>query len=251
MRWLQPLRGFAMTMVLLTASAAAADDVSSLQAAFLRGDYESVSFRSKDLLRRGDAPADPILYLQGVSALKLRDWEVARSSLTRLIEEHPRSGWVPQARLALGDSLAASEKYPEALEAYGRVVRESKPLLPQAAFRLGRVQRHLGLWDQARASFERVLQAAPSSEEAALVRQILEGSEFYFTVQVGAFVGKANASKLQAELRRRGHEAEVTEGDAQGKIFHRVRVGHYSTRQEALEEAGRLERDGFPAKVLP
>ena len=96
-----------------------------------------------------------------------------------------------------------------------------------------------------------VVQKAPASSEAVQAREILRGGTFHFTVQVGAVVSRANALRLESELRRRGYRSQVTETTRQGRLFHRVRVGRFTTRQEAKTQAQRLRQDGFPAKIFP
>lgn len=248
-------KGILFVWFLAAAPALAAEDLPALQAAFLRGEYETVVRGTRSLLGEGSGKAetDSLLYLQGVSALKLRDFDLARSSLGRLLEDHPQSTWAGQAWLALGDSWEASGNDPQALDGYGRVLRESaaEDLHPQAALRLGKVQRRMGVWQGAKETLESVAARWPETPEGAQAREFLAGGDFYFTVQVGAFVSRSNALKLAAELKRRGYDAEVGETAMQGRIFHRVRVGRFLTKQEAEEMARRLQGDGFPGKVFP
>ncbi len=236
----------------LIGAAFAQEDLPSIQGAFLRGEYETVVRETGRSLGRSGSE-DELLYLRGVSALKLRDWELARLALTRLIEEYPSSRWAPHGRLALGDSWVGVGQPDRALEVYGRALREGRAghLTPQGLLRLGRVQRELGLWEEARGSLEQVGRAAPDSAEAAQAREMLAGEDFFFTVQVGSFVTRANAVRLLEELRRRGYPAEVSEAAMGGKLFHRVRIGRFARRSEAEAEARRLSGDGFPARIFP
>lgn len=144
--------------------------------------------------------------------------------------------------------------HPErALEVYGKVLREGRMghLTPQALFRLGRVQRELGLWEEARATLEQMARTAPDSAEAVQARGILGSDDFFFTVQVGSFVTRANAIRLAQELQRRGYRVEVSEAMMGGKAFHRVRIGRFARRSEAETEARRLSKEGFPARIFP
>lgn len=225
--------------------------LSSVQGAFLRGEYETVVRETAGATDRG--AGDEALYLRGVSAMKLRDWELARAALTRLVEEHPTSRWAPHGWLALGDSWAGSGHPERALEVYERVLREGRAghLTPQALFRLGKVQRELGLWAEARASLEQAARAAPDSVDALQAKELLSGDDFFFTVQVGSFITRANALRLAQELQRRGYPAEVSEAVMQGKRFHRVRIGRFAKRAEAQAQAQRLGEDGFPSRIFP
>lgn len=254
MRLLRPaLAGLAMTGFLVaSARASAQEDLSSIQGAFLRGEYETVVRETGREMGRG-GPEEELLYLRGVSALKLRDWELARAALTRLVEEHPASPWTPQGRLALGDSWMGAGQPERALEVYEKILSGggAGDLAPQALFRLGKVQRELGLWPEARASLAQAARAAPDSAEAAQAREILGRDDFFFTVQVGSFVTRPNADRLAQELQRRGYRAEVSEAVMGGKLFHRVRIGRFAKRSEAEDEARRLSGDGFPVRIFP
>lgn len=244
----------AMMSFLAAAGGTAAEELSAIQGAFLRGEYETVVRETgRGLERQGQAGEDELLYLRGVSALKLRDWEMARAALNRLVDEQPASPWAPHAWLALSDTWMWAGQPERSLEILERVLREGRAgqLTPQALFRQGKVQRELGLWDAARASFEQAARAAPDSAEAGQAKGILARDDFFFCVQVGSFVTRANAARLAQELQRRGHAAEVSEAMMSGKLFHRVRVGRYAKRGEAEEESRKLEADGFPARIFP
>ncbi len=233
--------------------ALAADDVASLQAAFLKGEYGSVLRGAAALEKRGAGERDTLLYLQGVSAFKLSEWDVARARLNRLISEYPRSRWRAQAWLALGDALESSGQGEEALKAYQQVYRESggEALFPQATLRTGKILLRMGHWGESKQVLESLISRVPNSEEAAAAKELLHGGDFYYCVQTGAFVNQANAMKLAEELRRRGYPAELQEGTMQGKLFYRVRIGRYAKRAEAEEQAKRLQEDGFPARIFP
>ncbi|MBI3616525.1 MAG: SPOR domain-containing protein [Candidatus Omnitrophica bacterium] len=115
-------RGFlilAMTAVLFPAAAMAVEDLTSIRTAFLQGQYEEVVAQSRELLVRGNSDRhaessrqEELLYLQGTAALKLRDTELAQTSLRRLLSDYPNSRWAAQASAALkGISRAAEENY--------------------------------------------------------------------------------------------------------------------------------------------
>ncbi len=231
----------------------AAEELRNLEAAYLRGEYETVLLQAGILLRDGENRSDELLYLRGMAALQLQDWDLARESLERLVQEHPKSPWAPHGWLGMGDSFTSSGDFEAALGVYEKFISEGEigPLAPQSLLRLGKVQRHLGFWDEARGSFERVIREAPESQETAQAKEILESDEFFFTVQVGSFVSQSNAFRLQSELRRRGYSAELRETEAQGRIFHRVRVGRFHRRQDAEDQMRVLQRDGFPARIFP
>jgi tetratricopeptide (TPR) repeat protein len=150
-------------------------------------------------------------------------------------------GWIGR-----GNVEEALRIYQEMLE-----IHQAKAFEPFLLLRIGKLQQHLGRWDDARSSLETVIRQFPQSEEAIEAKGILETDAFFFTVQVGAFLSRSNALRLQAELKRLGYPAEVDEVTLQGRVFHRVRVGRFSRRSEAEEQAEALHQHGFPSKIFP
>jgi cell division septation protein DedD len=72
-----------------------------------------------------------------------------------------------------------------------------------------------------------------------------------FAVQVGAFGDRKAADALVASLRAERLRAYVAEGGAGESARFRVRVGPYATRQQASDEAARLQkRRRLPTWVL-
>jgi cell division septation protein DedD len=63
-----------------------------------------------------------------------------------------------------------------------------------------------------------------------------------FAVQVGAFADRKAADGLVASLRGERARAYVVEGGAGESARYRVRVGPFSTRQQASDEAARLQK---------
>jgi len=73
-----------------------------------------------------------------------------------------------------------------------------------------------------------------------------------FTLQLGAFSERANAIRMADDLRGIMEEIRVERVEIDGRIWHRVRVGRYTDREEAEEEATRIKkRTGYSCKILP
>lgn len=75
-----------------------------------------------------------------------------------------------------------------------------------------------------------------------------------FTVQVASLPNRAEAEALAARLRKQGLSPWVAEADIPGKgTFYRVRVGRFSSREQAVRYLEDLKRetrmDGFVASV--
>jgi cell division septation protein DedD len=67
-----------------------------------------------------------------------------------------------------------------------------------------------------------------------------------WTVQIGSYAHGSNASNLVKKLRDKGYQAYAVEAVAGGRTVHRVHVGRFATKQEALALAKTVEsKEGF------
>ena len=71
-----------------------------------------------------------------------------------------------------------------------------------------------------------------------------------FTFQVGAFLNRENAERQQRKLAQRYKNAHITVYDRGDQIFYRVRVGRFTTLEEAVHHERILIQDGFPDAIL-
>jgi rare lipoprotein A len=71
-----------------------------------------------------------------------------------------------------------------------------------------------------------------------------------FTFQVGAFVSRENAEKQRRQLAQRYKNAHITVYDRGDQVFYRVRVGRFTTLDEALQQEKILIQDGFSNPIL-
>jgi rare lipoprotein A len=71
-----------------------------------------------------------------------------------------------------------------------------------------------------------------------------------FTFQVGAFRDYSNAERLKQGLEKKYKNAHIMTIDSGEGVFHRVRVGRFSTLQQAQENIKRLIDDGFEDPYL-
>ncbi len=72
-------------------------------------------------------------------------------------------------------------------------------------------------------------------------------SEGPFTIQVGAFIDRANAVRLMAELQKTYTNISITELKTSANTYYRVRVGRFRTREEAYNIASHLAQEGYTA----
>jgi len=91
---------------------------------------------------------------------------------------------------------------------------------------------------------EKKAEKTPSPEAAPKPAPPIETTESKengkgWTVQVNAFPDEKSAKTWVDRLKNKGYNAYVAEANAKGKIWYRVRVGQYNTREEAkkVEEA--------------
>ena len=89
--------------------------------------------------------------------------------------------------------------------------------------------------------------ASPSEARATMVADTAEeksGPETW-SVQVNAYPDERSAQQLVDRLKSKGYNATVTEARNKGKLWYRVRVGRYSSKEEAkkLEDTLRTKED--------
>jgi DedD protein len=72
-----------------------------------------------------------------------------------------------------------------------------------------------------------------------------------FMVQVGAYANRDAASKVKARLESGGHRVVIqTIKTAEGAERHRVRIGPFQTREQAVEVRDRAKLQGYDAAVV-
>lgn len=71
-----------------------------------------------------------------------------------------------------------------------------------------------------------------------------------FTFQINAFVNKENAEKQRDELDKKYINAHIVTHERDGQVFYRVRVGRFSTLEEARAKEGELVRDGYTPMIV-
>lgn len=71
-----------------------------------------------------------------------------------------------------------------------------------------------------------------------------------YTVQVGSFGDRGNATSLKTELEAEYEDVRVESVRVSGDDYYRVRVGRYSDRKDAERTASRLRRDGHKGRII-
>ena len=92
----------------------------------------------------------------------------------------------------------------------------------------------------------------PATTDGGSSRTYVQGDYFSgnFTYQVGAFVNRENAERQTRELEKRYKNAHITVFDRGDQIFYRVRIGKFTTLEDAVRHEEILIRDGYPDAIL-
>lgn len=129
--------------------------------------------------REGEIPPAPPgpadrLYSTGMADMSRQSYDRAIDNLRAFIQQNPRDGRVPEARLRLGDAYVAQQRLRDAIAEYEALVRDfpKSPLVPAALYR--QAQARLAIGDQAGCTLLRdLLNRYPPSPEAAAAREAL------------------------------------------------------------------------------
>jgi rare lipoprotein A len=71
-----------------------------------------------------------------------------------------------------------------------------------------------------------------------------------FAIQVGSFSDSINAVRLKSALRLDYANVYIQETFVDGTTFYRVRIGNFDQLNAAMDTAGKLGQEGYPALVL-
>jgi rare lipoprotein A len=71
-----------------------------------------------------------------------------------------------------------------------------------------------------------------------------------FAIQVGSFADRENAGRLRSALARRFDNVRIATLDGGAGRYYRVRIGHFSTRADAMKLARTVAPLGLPAIIV-
>lgn len=72
-----------------------------------------------------------------------------------------------------------------------------------------------------------------------------------YTIQVGAFLNKANADQVLSQLTKKGYAPFIFQvTDAQQRSFYMVRFGHFGSREEAAKALDAFKQKEKMAGVI-
>ncbi len=240
--------------VLLSPAVSFALNLDRIKTFFLNGQYDEAVKEGENILSRQEySPSmDELYYLLGLSYLKEGNFLRASDIFEIILREFKESGFKAEALLGLGDTYllrgdlqSAEQQYRSILEKY-----PESGLKAALYYRLGRIAVKKGDTQQAQNYAERLKQECPLSPEIRLGQNIVF-TDFFYTVQVGAFSKGLNAQNLVDKLKKKGYAAYPEEYASGKNTNFRVRVGKLNSRKEAEELAEKLAMEGYPTKIFP
>lgn len=220
------------------------------------------------------------IYFRALSWKQLGDAARARSDF----EQVDRGDFLYWAYMGLAELDMQEGRIEDAIERYESIAGgHSNPI---AGFKLAECYEINGERDKALREYQTLLNQFPRSLEAPKAREKIEmignsrsrwsrrdrsqrkggeegerreedrsamptGGPLY-TLQFGAFSERENALQLADELKEQTLDVRVERVESGGRIWHRVRAGRFSRREEAEKYAVQLLRKtGYSSKVLP
>jgi len=110
----------------------------------------------------------------------------------------------------------------------------------------------IGIVGPGTARVEVVALGTPVTTDGGSGRSYVAGDYFSgsFTFQVGAFVNRENAERQKRELDKKYKNAHITVFDRGDQIFYRVRVGKFTSLDEAVRHELTLIEDGYTNVIL-
>lgn len=231
-----------------------ADNLDTLRADFLRGNYRRVTLEAQAQIGDFDIHgADELSYLLGLSYLKEDKLDQAQECFRRILN-NPIGKFKEQAGMASGDVYLIKGRFQDAEDIYKKLLEDNPNTglrvgilyrLSQSAYRKGNKEQFdeylLKLKKDFPLSLElRVAKGIPQSQPS--VNEIGE-----FSVQVGFFIKNLNAVNFKDKLLAKGYPTYV-EPSSGG---YRIKVGRFKTQVEALDTENKLSREGFSTKLCP
>ena len=215
------------------------------------------------------------IYLRALAWRQIGEPGVARREFVK-VDRGPFLEWSYIALAEIDILEGDIEKAIERFETIG-----GSHAFPVAGFKLGECYEILGNRAKAEKAFRTVIHQFPRSLEAPKAREKIrylgnsrrpdgrrEGGEVReapqqavsegivrgtgFTLQLGSFSERENAIRLAEEIGPHINGVRVERAEHGGAVWHRVRIGVFQSREEAENEAQRLERvTGHKYTVLP
>jgi tetratricopeptide (TPR) repeat protein len=244
------------------AGSLAALEAARLDYALERPESALAGLEEADAWPRAEALEPEWLYWKAQSRFVLKGFQRARDDFQHLAAGWPKHPRAQAALLGQAECDAVLRAYARAEPVFEALTRPGQPFAAQALWSWAGMKQRQGDPVGARALYLRLKQGYPASFEATAVDAKLAAlpappasptpkAAPAFYVQVGAFSRQATADKLAERLRKHGYAVKVQPRNADGRILRLVKVGPYKTRQQAQQQARRLEaREKLPHQII-
>lgn len=243
-----------MFCALLFGSSVYASDLNKVRENFLSGNYKSAIIEGEKILAGSGSGGEleELYYILGLSYLKDGNYLRAADIFEIILSELKTTRFKAQSRLGLADSNFLRNNFEKAKAAYLELLGGNDAVFLKASiyYRLSQCEAKLGNAIGAKAYIEKLNTEFPDNFETGLENPSQPG-DFYYSVQVGSFINKANAESLMRKLQAKGYAAFVEEGISAGAAIYRVKSGKLFNRNEAVGLEAKLSAEGYPTKICP
>jgi len=254
---------------------------------FLEGKYDKVMIEADKAISADSGKRYELYYLKGLSAIKLNKFAEARKAFEYVTERYSSSDRVLDSYIGIGDAYYLEGNTSGALRSYRTaadkfaddknivVVRQriadclarpgmqertkeyvaARPVeVKPVAIKIATVMPAAvkpAVKSRGSANFVPKKKAIVVIAPPAVVvpETVSRASAGQFSVQVGSFKSRSNATKLASKLSARRYEARVESPTESSDKLYRVKVGKISSKAEAEDLAVKLEREGYPTRV--
>ncbi|MDP2922814.1 MAG: SPOR domain-containing protein [Candidatus Omnitrophota bacterium] len=213
---------------------------------YLSADYEEALIKAKHLQEN-----DEVLYFLGLTYIKIGNYPQARDYLIRLSKNYPRSQLEVQGFVRFADSYFLEGDLIKAKVSYEDIEKKypSCSYTPLVYLRLAQIAGKEGKWQDKKKYIGKLKEKYAQSVESRFIDD-LEESDDFFTIQIGAFSNKKNASMLKQELADRP-DIYIVEDKKEGNVLYKVRAGKFASRKDAEKVYIKLIKKGYPARIYP
>jgi len=229
------------------------------------------------------------LYWLGIFDMRTRNFQAARAKFQRIVRDFPRQEKSIWGQMAIGDSYCLEGEYNSAITAFIQCLAlfPNSDLSSDLHYRLGRTYELTGDVKRAREEYRLVIKNYPSSMNAPAARARLRqlktagrqgdagrkgkaaGPDSTLTIsysdstgatvtggryglQLGAFSRYTNALSLADELRAKGYQVSIRMVNRDGRKWHLVVLGSYSTYEEAKTAGEEFSaKEKLPYFIIP
>ncbi len=198
-----------------------------------------------------------VLWTSGTSFLAANKPDSALLWFDKIVESFPTSSWAGWAQLCRGDCFVASKKYDSAVVEYRKVLNEYEDSEAFAFALSGLIQCFTQLEDSENAllhynllkeRYPNFLESVGSQSKSMVSAgegkhqtQAERVAGVSYTIQLGVFAKRENARNLRSHFEKQGYSVNVRSKIISGKKYYVVRLGSFTSYEEALELKKKLE----------